>query len=485
MNKVNHTNILLIIITYFCPVENSSEGKFTVSEEKEVCHLYNTICNIFSAINNLLWGNFTVFIILAAGIFLTVRCRAVQFLSPAAILSRTIFTLKKNDPDSKKGISNFQALSTALGASMGTGNIIGVAAAISIGGSGAVFWMIMSAFIVMAFAFTENVLGVIYKNRYHDISDGTGPILYIRKGLGSRSLSLVYAAACLAASFGIGSITQSDSAVTSLSQLGISPLFSGALLTLFTLVSVFKGGRFIALLSEKIVPLSALCYIICALIAIIIYGNNISFVLTDIISSAFGFRQAAGGFAGTFINISLTTGLRRGIFSNEAGMGSSVFAHTSTRCDDPCTMGSWAVVEVFIDTVLSCTLTALVILCTGADKTGLEGAAMVCEAFRRCFGNSAVYFVAAANTMFAAASVTGWYYYGEKCADHLVPKPWFRNSYRVLYSAAVMAGALFSSSLLWTISDILNAFVMLPNLAAIIILSKEAVPYAQELRNFH
>lgn len=440
----------------------------------------NTFCNIIFKINNLLWGNFTVFLILIAGIFLTVRCEFIQFRNPAAVLKATLFAGKSNMSKNKKTISNLQALSTSLGASMGTGNIIGVAAAISIGGSGAVIWMILSAFIVMVFAFTENVLGVVYKNKYSKNSKASGAILYISKGLNCKKPAVFYAVACLCASFGTGNITQSYSAVSSLSEIGISPVCSGAVLTVFIALAVFKGGSFIAVISEKIVPLTSLVYIICAFTCIIIYGNNISDVLQDTISSAFGFSQAAGGFTGTLISLSMTTGIRRGIFSNEAGMGSSVFAHTSTDCTDPCTMGLWAIVEVFIDTVLSCTLTALVILCTGADKSGLDGAAMVIEAFRRCLGDYAVYFIAAANTLFAFASIAGWYYYGEKCTDYLSDKPFLKFFYRIMYSAVVFAGAFVSSSLIWAVSDILNALVMLPNLAAILILSSEAVPVSRK-----
>lgn len=425
----------------------------------------------------------TILLITGAGIFLTVRCSFIQFSNPYTILKRILSDNSKALPDHKKSISILQALSTSLGASMGTGNIIGVAAAISIGGCGAVFWMILSAFIVMAFAFTENVLGIIYKNKYPQDSSVKGPLLYISKGLDCKGLAVVYAAACILSSFGTGNIIQSNSAAGSLLEAGIPTFISGSVFAVFIAIAVFRGSSFIVKLSEKIVPVISIVYIICAVICIIIYGNNIALVLTDILDSAFGFSQAAGGITGTIINISLTTGLRRGIFSNEAGMGSSVFAHTSTDCTDPCTMGLWAVAEVFIDTVLSCTLTALVILCTEADRSGLEGAAMVIEAFRRCFGNTAVYFIAAANTLFAAAAVTGWYYYGEKCADFLSKKTALKNLYRVFYCLASFAGAIFSSSVLWDISDIFNAFVMLPNLAAILILSKEAAPYAREFKN--
>lgn len=442
--------------------------------------MYNTFCNIINQINDLLWGNFTVILIFSASIFLTIRTGFIQFKHPVKLLRFTLFAGKKEISDSKKGISSLQALSTALGASMGTGNIIGVAAAISIGGCGAVFWMIVSAFFVMSLAFTENVLGIHFKNKFPQLKSVCGPLLYIEKGLDSRPAAVIYAVFCLLTSFGIGNFTQANSAINFLDEFGVSSVIGGAVLACAVGIVIFRGSRFVALVSEKTVPVMSLLYILCAVAVIIISGNNITEILIEIIESAFGLQQAAGGFAGTIINISLTTGLRRGIFSNEAGMGSSVFAHTSTNCNEPCTMGLWAIAEVFIDTVLSCTLTALVILCTGADSSGKDGAHMVIEAFRRCLGNGGAYFVAAANILFAFAAITGWYYYGEKCADYLSKGKTLKILYRIFYTAAVFIGAVSASSLLWQLSDILNAFVLFPNLAAILILSKEAVPYARK-----
>ncbi len=442
--------------------------------------MYNTFCNIISNINNLLWGNFTVLFVLGGAVFLTVRMGFIQVRHPVRLLRSTLFSSKKENPDSGKGISNLQALSTALGASMGTGNIIGVATAISIGGYGAVFWMIVSAFFVMVLAFTENVLGVHYKNIFKKETILSGPLLYIEKGLNCKFITVIYAVACLTASFGIGNFTQANSAINSLDEFGLPLSVGGVILAVMVGLVVFRGGSFVARVSEKIVPVISILYILCSIIIIIISGSNVSEILTDILKSAFGFSQVTGGFTGTIINISLTTGLRRGIFSNEAGMGSSVFAHTSASCNEPCTMGLWAVLEVFIDTVLSCTLTALVILCTGAASTGKEGADIVIEAFRNGLGSWGGYFIAGANFLFAFAAITGWFYYGEKCADYLSKGKRLKLFYRFFYTLAVFFGAVCTSDLLWEISDILNAFMLFPNLAAILILSKKAVPYARD-----
>lgn len=444
--------------------------------------IYNTVCNFVSDINNLLWGTATIIIIFAAGLFLTMRIGFLQFRHPFKILKYTLFASRSENNNSDKGISRMQALSTALAASMGTGNIIGVATAISIGGCGAVFWMILSAFIVMAFAFIENVLGIKYKQLFSDSSPATGPILYIEKGLNSKSLAVVYSIACAIASFGIGNAAQANAISDSLDNFGISVNVSGIIFSLLVLFVIFIGRSFIVKLTERIIPFISLFYIVGAVFVIALYGNNILNVLQNIFLSAFSFKQIIGGTAGLIVKQALTVGLRRGIFSNEAGMGSSVFAHSETDCRLPEIMGMWAMVEVFIDTILCCTLTALVILCTGSDAAGLDGADMIIYAFKCGFGNYAGGFVAISNTVFAFASILGWYFYGEKCVTYLFHgNVKIINLYKLLYAVTVYFGAVSQLELIWNLSDITNAFMMFPNLAAILILSKEAKPYSERI----
>lgn len=444
--------------------------------------MLNTICNILFYINNSLWGNATLILIFAAGIFLTVRCGFVQFRHPLLLLKKTLFAPRKENSGQKNGISRLQALSTALGASMGTGNIIGVAAAISIGGCGAVFWMVLSAFFVMALAFTENVLGVRYKLLFKNEKSSCGPLLYLSKGIKSPAAAVVYAAVCIAASFAAGNMSQINSAASSLDNLGFSRHAAGIVFAAAIGFMIFRGSVFIAKAAEKIIPVVSLVYILAALVVIVIYRNNISDVLIQIVNSALGSRQVTGGVLGTIINKSLSIGLRRGVFSNEAGLGSSVFAHTSAECDEPAVMGLWAVLEVFIDTILCCTLTALVILCTGGESSGLEGADMVIYSFGRALGGAAAYFIAGANTVFAFASMLGWYFYGEKCAEYLSPKGRLTTLYRLAYTAAAYLGAVISLDLVLELADLFNGLMMMINLAAILILSKEAVPYAKALK---
>jgi AGCS family alanine or glycine:cation symporter len=428
-------------------------------------------------LNSILWGYGTIFLILGTGIFFTIKLRFLQFRSPLYILKKTI--LSKEKPDRTGGVSRFQALSTALAASMGTGNIVGVAAAIAVGGPGAVFWMWVSALFGMATAYSENYLGVLYKNKSKkadkksaENENTAGAMLYLEKGLGAKPLAIFYAAAAVAASFGIGNMTQSAAISDTLSSFGIAPLISGIITAVLAGAVVFGGARRIAKTAEKIIPAISLFYIIGAVIVIAIFWKNIPSAVIDILSGAFGIKAAAGGFSGVIIKKAVTIGLQRGIFSNEAGMGSSVLVHTETDCADPETMGLWAVLEVFIDTIICCTVTALVILLT---KTPIEGTttAAVTAAFSAGLGSFAEIFISASIIAFAFATVLGWSFYGEKCVQYLSSKKSSLTLYRTIYIAFIIVGAVVSTGLVWEISDTLNALMLLPNLIGILVLSGE------------
>lgn len=442
---------------------------------------YYTICNIIKEINSLLWGDFTIILIFSAGIFLTVRLRFIQFRNPIKLLRYTLSTTQKDNHNSKNTLSIIQSLSTALGASMGTGNIIGVAAAISVGGPGAVLWMVMSSFFVMSFAFTENALGVKYC-RQNNANTNAGAMSYIRTALLSDKAAKLYATACLLASFGMGNSVQANAAAGSLDNIGVSSYLTGIVLMLIIGYIVFMGSKYAAHICEKTVPFLSAAYIIFAAIILVIYRNNIALILINIIRSAFGWNAVAGGLSGTIIKQSLTIGLRRGMFSNEAGMGSSVFAHTSSGCKEPAAMGMWAIFEVFIDTVLCCTLTALVILCTLTDYQNSDGTEIIIRSFENAAGNIGRLFVIISTVIFAFAAILGWYFYGEKCVTYLFPNNNFAlKLYKMLYSLTAFFGSILKLELLWELSDTFNALMFFPNLAAILILSKEASVYAKKI----
>lgn len=454
-----------------------------------------TFCSFLSKINSLLWGNFTLLLILCAAIFLSVRSKFIYIIHPFKLLNYTLFANKVDNPTSSTCLTNFQTLTTSLAASMGTGNIIGVAAAISLGGAGAVFWMIVSAFFVMSFAFTENVLATLYKNDSGEC-DGSGALLYLRSFFKSDKVAALFSVICMSASFMIGNITQVNSAADSLDNFHISKFSCGLLFALLTSLTVLHSRTNIAHITEKLVPFAACFYILGSLVVLLVYSDNITDVLTNIVCSAFGIKQISGGIFGCSLAQTISVGLRRGLFSNEAGMGTSTFAHTSSNCKEPLVMGFWAVLEVFIDTVLLCTLTALVILCSGADKFNFSSADTVIFAFDSgfkkitdtffsssnftfSFNDLGCFFIAFSNSIFAFASVIGWYFYGEKCCrflkDHTVfdPLPF----YKLLYIFAAFFGAVISAEIVWELADIFTFMMLIPNLTSILLLSKQIIPF--------
>lgn len=423
--------------------------------------MYDTICNILNNINNLLWGFGTALVIFGIEIYFTIRIKGFNFIHIVHIFKSTLFG--HNNSDKGSGISQFQALSTALAASMGTGNIVGVAAAISIGGAGAVFWMWVSALFGTAIAFAENVLGVKYKSAV-----SASPMSYISEALGSPVFGFLYAAVCAAASLGIGNMTQTNAIASAASEMGIPPILAGTIAALLCGTVIFRGAKGVARTAERVIPIISVLYFIAAIAVIIIFAEGIPEVLRRIVTSALGLSQIAGGFCGAAMKNAVSNGLRRGIFSNEAGMGSSVLVHTETDCREPIQMGMWAVAEVVIDTVICCTLTAFVILLTGADSyTGLAAAA---EGFRRGLGEYAAVFTAAAAVIFAFCTLLGWYFYGEKCLVYITKRRSVLFLFRVLYTLCAFLGAILRLELVWGAADVLNWLMLAINLTAVTIL---------------
>ena len=450
---------------------------------------YDNICEFISNLNNLLWGSGTVLFVFGAGIFFTIRIKGFNIIHIVHIFRSTLFRKKRSEEKNRSGgISQFQALSTALAASMGTGNIVGVAAAISVGGPGAVFWMWISALFGTSLAFAENVLGVKYKNlsrsRFAKPMASAGPMSYISEGLGCHAFAVIYAAVCLFASFGIGNMTQTNAIASAASEIGISPILAGAAAAILCGTVIFRGARKTAAAAEKIIPVISVLYFAAAIAVIIIFRNNIPGTLKTIFFSAFGYSQIAGGFLGTAIKNSVSVGLRRGVFSHEAGMGSSVLVHTETDCTEPVQMGMWAAAEVIIDTIICCTLTAFVILLTGADSCGAEGLAAAAEGFRRGLGKYAAVFVSVSAMIFAFCTLLGWYFYGEKCLLFISSKKHSKRDlliFRTVYTAAAFIGAMSKLSLIWNTADIFNWLMLIINLFAVIVLNGEA---AECTRNY-
>ena len=435
-------------------------------------------------ISVLLWGTGTIIFILGSAVFLTARLHFFQFLHPFGIFRATVGSLF----DKKRAvgeISPFQALSTVLAATMGTGNIAGVAAAIAAGGSGAVFWMVASSVLISSAAYAENYLGVKYGENHNSLF---GAMSYIKGGLGkiigSRAagvLAAIYACACVVSSLGSGCMSQSGAAADAAQSVGIAPLAAGIVSAMLLAAVIFRGGKSAAAVAEKLIPFVSVVYIGAAAAVTIINYREIPREALEMLRGAFGINQAAAGISGAIIKRSVQTGLRRGIFSNEAGMGSSVLAHASSGCKNPHLMGMWAVAEVFLDTVICCTMTAFAVLCTGSDCTGAVGSEMVSSAFRCIFGNMSEEFTVLCTAAFAFAAMIGWYFYGEKCLEYLAGNG-CKNSqnnkkliglYKVLYVGAAIVGAVCGMNAVWSVTDICSALMLFPNMIAVLMLSGE------------
>ncbi|MBR2176521.1 MAG: sodium:alanine symporter family protein [Clostridia bacterium] len=439
---------------------------------------------INSLINGIVWGPFMLSILLGIGIFYTIKLKFFQ-VRHFKVWWRLTF-LSMFDKSSRKGekgkISPFQAMATALAGAIGTGNIVGVASAIALGGAGAIFWMWIAAVFGMATIYAENVLGMKYRTQKNGKYVG-GPMYYIEKGLGQKWLAVIFAVICTVAALGMGNMTQANSVAGALKNgFGISPEISGIIIAIAVGIIIFGGIDRIAALTEKLVPFMAVLYMLASAAVIIINIKAVPAALERIFTEAFDLRSAAGGFMGYGMARALKYGISRGVFSNEAGLGSSPIVHAAADSSDPCRQGMWGMFQVFMDTIVLCTLMALCILTTQSDVSSLDGIAVSTKAFESVLGNGGKIFISLSIVLFAFATLVSWSYYGEKSLEYLVgTKP--ITIYRIFYAAAAYAGSVMSISLVWDISDTLNGLMAVPNLAALILLSKE-INYS-EIKSTH
>lgn len=441
------------------------------------------IKSINDMINSVVWGVPMLILIIGTGIYFSVRLGFFQIFRFKHVLNSTIFSSfkKENKKDkNKKSLSQFQAMSTALAATIGTGNIAGVASALAIGGAGAVFWMWMSAFFGMMTSFAENVLGVYYRKKNEKGEWSGGAMYFISEGFKNKKLgkilSVLFAVFCVLASFGIGNMSQVNSIAASLeNSFNIPPLAVGIALAVLVGFILIGGVKRIGAVAEKIVPFMAVLYIILTLSVVVINFRAIPSVFAEIFKGAFGFDAVAGGISGTLIKNAMTLGFKRGVFSNEAGLGSGVIVNSTSDAKEPVVQGMWGIFEVFFDTIVVCTLTAFTVLSTGVlSFSDADGAALVSEAFGQVFTSSAGAIVAVSITLFAFTTVLGWSFYGEKCLEYL-----FGNKvtivYKIIFSLMLIAGATMNLSLAWEISDTLNALMAIPNLIGVLVLSGKVI----------
>lgn len=418
-------------------------------------------------INSAVWGEGLLFLILATGLFLSFKMRFFQFTHFGGIIKNTIGSLfrchdKKCD---EKSITPFQALSTALSATMGTGNIIGVASALAMGGAGAIFWMWISAVLGMMTIYAENYLGTLYRYKNDRGEWIGGAMAYMEKGLGSRCLAVIFSVCCILASFGMGNMAQISSISDAFSlSFSVKPVITGTVTAILIFIITMGGIKRVGKVTQLIIPVLSAVYIISAFIIICINYKNIPHAFSKIINEAFSPKAAGGGICGTAVSI----GLRRGVFSNEAGLGSSGMLHSASSVENPHIQGMWGIFEVFADTIVCCTITALVILTGNSECLGT--AATVIESFRPFFKDYSGLFISVSTALFAFATLIGWSYCGECAVRYSIGEKGV-IPYRALFSVIIITGSVMKVSEVWTLSDIFNGLMAFPNLTAVILLS--------------
>jgi len=434
-----------------------------------------------SALNSLVWGPAMLVLILGTGFFLQVRLRAMPIRRIASGF-RMIWQGRTGDGAQHGDVTPYAALMTCLAATIGVGNIAGVATAVALGGPGAVFWMWMTALVGMATKYAEVVLAVHYRERDKDGRWVGGPMYAIRNGLGRRWawLGTTFAIFGGVAGFGIGNMVQANSIAAALeTSFDIAPSTTGVVLLVLTGAVVLGGIRRIAAVSNWLVPFMAVGYIVAALIVLAAHAAEIPNAFLTIVTNAFTPTAAVGGFAGAAVMAGVRYGVARGIFSNEAGLGTAGIAQAAGMSASPVRSGLIGMMGTFIDTIVVCSMTGLAIVVSGAWTTGTTGAELTQIAFQSAMPAVGDEVVALSLAVFALTTIFGWSYYGERCWQFLVG-PRAIVPYRILWTVAVFFGAVTQLDLAWTIADTLNALMAVPNLISLIALSPIVVQLTRE-----
>lgn len=427
------------------------------------------ISTLLNHASSFVWGPPMLVLLLGVGIYLTIGLHAMPW---RRTFSAFVLLWRGRHSDEKGDITPFQALMTALSATIGTGNIAGVATAITLGGPGAVFWMWITALLGMATKYCEVVLAVHYREsdeRGHYVG---GPMYYIKNGLAKKWhwLAIAFALFGMIAGFGIGNMVQANSVASALeSTFAVPTWLSGTLLCIVAGTVILGGIQRIASVVAKLVPIMACAYLLASLSVIVLMIDQLPMAIGLIFETAFSGTAAVGGFAGAAVSAAIRFGVARGIFSNEAGLGSAPIAHAAAKSNNPVQQGMIGMLGTFIDTIILCTMTALVIILSGAWTSGETGAALSATAFGTILPGFGQYIVTFGLTIFAFTTILGWSYYGERCAEFLFGVKVILP-YRILWLIAIPFGAIGKLTIIWLLADLLNGLMALPNLIALILL---------------
>ena len=425
--------------------------------------------NFFAAASGYVWGVPLLILLVGTGILLTVRLRGIQVTMLGHALRETFARSRENEMGD---ISHFKALMIALAATIGTGNIIGVATAISVGGPGALFWMWVTAAVGMATKYGEGVLAVKYRVVDENGEMAGGPMYYLERGLGQKWLGVLFALFGAIASFGIGNMVQANAVSGNLKEaLGIDPLLTGVVLAVCTAAVIIGGVKKIGNVAAVMVPVMAVVYV-CGCLAILVrFAGEVPAAFALVFSDAFTGTAATGGFIGATVMLAIQKGVSRGVFSNESGLGSAPIAAAAAKTNEPCQQALVSMTGTFIDTIIVCTMTGLVLIVTGAWHSGTEVAALTKSAFDIGLpGNAGGFIVSFGIIFFAYSTILGWAYYGEKCMEYLAGVRAVLP-YRLIYSVSVAVGATVKLDLVWNFADVMNGLMAIPNLIGLVGLS--------------
>lgn len=456
--------------------------------------MLNTISDINNSINSFIWGVPAMICIIGVGLLLSIRTRFLQIRKFPYAIAVTLGRMFRKNESRDGAITPFQAVCTALAATIGTGNIAGVAGALALGGPGAIFWMWCSALLGMCTKFAEVTLAVKYREVNKSGELVGGPMYYIKNGLSKKWhwLAGLYSVLGILTVFGTGNATQVNTITVAINealinfnvlteaQLPIAKLIIGIIIAVLVAMILLGGIKRIGNVTAKLVPFMALFYVVLAVGVIVLHIKQIPAVFISIFEGAFNPHAVTGGIVGSFF-ISMKKGVSRGIFSNEAGLGTGSIAHACADTQKPVKQGFFGIFEVFSDTIIICTLTALVILCSGVSINYGEaaGAELTISGFTSTYGNWVSIFTAIAMCCFAFSTVLGWGLYGQRCIEFLFSSAWTKP-FLVVYSLVAIVGATMDLGLIWAISDTCNGLMVIPNLIVLLLLSGTVVKLVEE-----
>ena len=428
------------------------------------------LVDVLNQIDSIVWGPWLLILLVGTGVFLSCRLGFLQVMKLPRALKLIFFARNKGDGD----IDSFKALCTALAATVGTGNIVGVATAIKLGGPGALFWMWLAAFFGMATKFSEGCLAVKFRQVDDQGNIAGGPMYYIEMGLGKKWKPLAIAFALfgiMTAMLGSGTTTQMNAIVSSVNAgFGVSTYITCAIVTILVAIITFGGLQSISKTASKIVPAMAVIYFIVTVIFLIMNASEVPHAVGEVISGAFNGTAAAGGFAGAGIMLTIRSGIARGLYSNESGLGSAPIVAAAAKTKWPAEQGLISMTGTFIDTIIICTLTGLTIIVSGVWTGTTNGAEMTQAAFATTYGSLAPFILTISLTLFAFTTIIGWNYYGERCWEYLFGTKTIKL-YRIGYIAILASAVFLKLEAIWSLADIVNGLMAIPNLIALLGLS--------------